>query len=175
MSTTIYDRTVTLDQSLNSRTSSVVVVVVVVVCIASRELIDCLFLDFFTNSGFNSFVFFLGNLFAHFPVRRIATQDIGIEDGRRKVGVSDNSGGQIVKTKRHGSQQHVKYEPPNAVEQKAKVERDNDANELELRFQAANEETTKASVECHDEATEREESSNHNENLEAQRVVERSD
>lgn len=46
-----------------------------------RNLIDSLFFDFLTNSGFNSLVFFFGNSFSHFTIGRISTKDIGIEKG----------------------------------------------------------------------------------------------
>mmetsp|Transcript_1250 Transcript_1250/g.2306 ORF Transcript_1250/g.2306 Transcript_1250/m.2306 type:complete len:201 (-) Transcript_1250:129-731(-) len=115
-----------------------------------RNLIDSLFFDFLTNSGFNSLVFFFGNSFSHFTIRRISTKDIGIEKGHSDECHGDNFSKQIVIGIGHRCHEEVIEKSVERIKEKPKIEGNNDANILELCFQTTHEQSTACGVDCQD-------------------------
>lgn len=55
-----------------------------------HDLSRRLFLDFLGNTTLDAPILLFGNLFAHFPVRRVAAQDVGIKKGHGDIGGSDD-------------------------------------------------------------------------------------
>lgn len=113
---------------------------------ASHELVRRLLFHFLTDARFDALVLLLGNLFAHLPVSRIATQYVGVETGGNDKRDGHNFARQILVTPRHGTHHYVKQKSPYGIEQETKVEGNNDADKFELRFQAANEEAAAGGV-----------------------------
>jgi hypothetical protein len=112
-----------------------------------------LFLDFFTNPSLNALVFFFRNLLPHLSVGGIATQHIGIENRDSRKSQGNHFSLQIIKTPCDRSEQQIKDEPRDRIEEKTKVQSDHDADEFELGFEAANEESTASRVDCQNKGT----------------------
>ncbi len=111
-----------------------------------HDLLYSLALHFLRNPCLDAPILFLGNLFSDLTIRWVATKDVRVEDCHSRQGGSQDLPHQVVVGPRHGSQNQVKKESPNRVEQKAKVDSNHDTEKFELRFEAANQQATAASV-----------------------------
>jgi hypothetical protein len=91
-------------------------------------------LDFLGNSCFNSLIFFFRNLFSHLTIGWVPTQDIGIEDGTRHQATGNNLSKHLIVGPRDGRQQNIEEKAPSGMKKEAKIDGNQDAEKLELRF-----------------------------------------
>ena len=117
-----------------------------------QHLIDCLFLDFLGDSSLDTLVLFFGDLFSHLAISRVTAQNVRVETGNAGNSNSSDSTHECFPRPAYRRKDHVKDESPDRIEQKAKVNSNHHAKELELCLQAANQKTSKDRVESQDDS-----------------------
>lgn len=114
------------------------------------HLLDGLLPDFFRNTGFDPFVLLFGNPFTDLSVGRVTAEDVRVETGDTGQTGRQDFSHEVVVGPRERSEDEVKDEPPHGIEQESKVDSNHDAKELELCFQATNQQTTTGCVDSQD-------------------------
>lgn len=114
--------------------------------LSSRQLCHGLLFDLLTNACLNAFIFLFGNLFANLAIGRISAKNVCINDCHNSQGNRNDAAKDASVGPRDRCQEQVKHKSPHGVEEKSKVDGDHDAKELELSFEAANQETSACGV-----------------------------
>jgi hypothetical protein len=109
-----------------------------------------LLLDFLADACFNSLIFLFGNTFSDLSVTGVSAENERIKHGSSDQGTRDNLSEKVVVGPRDRRQKQIEKESHDGVEQKAKVDSNNDAKEFELSFEAANEESTTRGIDSQD-------------------------
>jgi hypothetical protein len=126
--------------------SIVLVVQSIISHLRPSQLTGHLCFDFLADSGFNSLVFFFGNLFSHLSVGWVSAKNVGVDYCHDNESNGNNLTEQRAVRPGDGCQKYVKQETPDTVEQETKVNGNHDAKEFELSFQAANQETSTSGI-----------------------------